>query len=313
MEDRDIEEVFEELTKEEIEAEEKEEQEMEKKELEMSGTVSSIRQYIRELEHCKVLTQEELIELFNAMHNGDETAKEKIILSNLRLPIAVAKKYSTMEDFEDIVSEGNLWLMRAVDKYDPDKNVKFSTYAYTAIKRGIARYFVERVGMHLPVGKNHISLLTLKTAYDNFVEENKRVPSFDELKECTGMSKNMVMSLYPVLCGNASLDDKAYKKDNEDVDVTLGETIEQTIYPTPESHIEELDLKEKVAEAVRRLGQDEQIAIIYTFGLDGNDPLTFTELAQTYGKSRQRWQQIQRAGLKKLKGIARRFGLQVYL
>ena len=313
MEDREIKEVFEDLTKEEIEAEEKEEQEMEKKELDISGTVFSIQQYLHELELCKALTQEELVELFNAMHNGDETAKEKIILANLRLPIAVAKKYSTMEDFEDIVSEGNLWLMKAVDKYDPSKNVKFSTYAYTAIKRGIARYFIERVGMHLPLGKNHTSLMALKTAYDNFVEDNKRIPSFDELQECSGMSKNMVMSLYPVICGNVSLNDKAYKKDNEDVDITLGETIEQTVYPTPESNIEEIDLKEKVAEAVRRLGQDEQIAIICTFGLDGNEPLTFTELAQTYGKSRQRWQQIQREGLRKLKGIAKRFGLQVYL
>jgi len=309
MEDRDFN-----ITEQEIEEAEKETKEIEKMELDVPDTVSSFQQYMREIRNCKVLSQEELVKLFSDMHNGDESAREKIILANLRLPIAVAKRYYTMSDFEDIVSEGNLWLMNAVDKYDETKNINFSTYAYVSIKRGIARYMVERLGMGLPVGANQTALLVLKTAYENIINEQKRVPSFEELQKETGLSKDMVMSLVPIACGNLSLDDKAYRKSNEESEVaTLGETLEQTIYPTPEKCIEELDLKERIAEALKRLEEDEQLAIIYTFGLDGQTPMTFTEISQIYGKSRQRWQQIQRKGLKKLKVIAKKMGLQVYI
>lgn len=273
----------------------------------------SIKQYMADISSVKEKTADEIDELLKAYKNGDKSAKGKIVEGCLKLPVYFAKKYATSKDlFLDYVSVGNLAIMRAVDFYDNSKGNKFITYACDAIKNAMYEFTITNVSVKLPKGDFLKKYLKLKSAKYTFEEENNRTPSIEELVKASGIKKDIVMSLIPFLDGVLSLD-YITENEDEDSDNSLLGAIEQDTFPNPEKQAELFDLRNQIEKALNRLKENEKLAIVSFFGLFDTTPMTYQEMADTYGATRQRWQQLQKSGMEKLKTISKDYGLQMFL
>jgi RNA polymerase primary sigma factor len=270
----------------------------------------STKTYLREIGRHRLLTGREEIELARGAKAGDERARHKLIQSNLRLVVSIARKYVNRGlTLQDLIQEGSLGLMRAVEKFDPERGFKFSTYATWWIRQAITRALADKSrAIRVPVHMNE-RLSKLRKVIRQQRELLGRAPDLDELATVTGMSKDKLQQVLGASKNLLSLD-AVYR---EGFDSTLGEMIEDESSQQPEETASEQLLSRDIETILSQLAPQERDVIALRFGLRGGQPLTLEESGKRLGYSRERVRQIEFKAMKKLRNNSRAAGLKEYL
>jgi RNA polymerase primary sigma factor len=262
-----------------------------------AGTDSSISVYMREIAKTTLLTPDEEIELAARIAKGDERARARMIESNLRLVVKIAKDYANYGvPLVDLISEGNIGLIRAVEKFDPNKGGKLSTYAAWWIKQSIKRALANQgKTVRLPI---HLvdKLARVRRISALMAEDLGREPTDSELSEELGIPREKLALLLQASKQNRSMDETTH--DNSIV--SFGEVIadDRAIDPlealSQKNGLDELDL------VLDTLNERETEIIGARFGLNGKRILTLEEIGRDFGVSRERIRQIQNVALNKM-------------
>jgi len=267
--------------------------------------------YLREIGQTKLLTPQQEIELAKRIQHGDERAREEMIKANLRLVVKIARDYEEYGlPLLDLINEGNIGLMKAVERFDPTKGAKLSTYASWWIKQAIRRALANqsktiRLPVHVGDKINHMRRAAVK-----FQEEFGREPSDEELAEELDTTAYRVAELRSAAIRPASLDAPIGGPDEDSnafADIVQDENAE-----TPYEELEEKTNTDLVREVLNTLPEREQTILRYRFGLDGENEKTLEEVGQRFGVTRERIRQIQNIALNKLrKAIQKREAMKM--
>ncbi|MBP9701330.1 MAG: RNA polymerase sigma factor RpoD/SigA [Candidatus Pacebacteria bacterium] len=254
--------------------------------------------YLREMSEIPLLTPQEEIELAGRIQAGDDAAREHMIKANLRLVVKIAKNYEGMGlPLLDMINEGNIGLMRAVERFDPAKGAKLSTYAAwwikQAIKRGLAN---QGKTIRLPVHQVDRVSKIRRTA-NRLNEEFGREPTDEEIAEELGMATERVTELITASYRPTSLDAPIV----EDSDTTLQDVIRDENAMTAYEDYEQQTRYDLVNELLGILDERELTIIRFRFGIDGGDVKTLDEVGEQFDLTRERIRQIQNAALRKLR------------
>lgn len=261
-------------------------------------TDSSTRLYMQEITKTPLLTAEEEVELAERIMRGDETAREHMIKANLRLVVKIARDYSNYGvPLADLVSEGNIGLMKAVEKFDPEKGGKLSTYAAWWIKQSIKRALSNqgktiRLPVHLVDKLARIRRITAILA-----EELGREPTDDELVEELGIPRQKLAMLKQASQRPTSLDAPV----NDDVGMTYAEMISDDAAESPLESLANKNYHGELEDLLKLLNERESSIIDQRFGLNGKKPLTLEEIGRDFGVSRERIRQLQNSAIAKMK------------
>jgi RNA polymerase primary sigma factor len=261
----------------------------------------SVRLYLREIGKIPLLSAEEELALAQKVVAGDKKAKDKMAEANMRLVVSIAKRYSGRGlDFLDLIQEGNTGLLRAVEKFDPDKGFKFSTYATWWIRQAITRAIADQARtIRIPVHMVETINKLLRTQR-RMTQELNREPSIEELAKELEMEPEKVEYVIKIKQDITSLD-AGVGRDGEDEDSVLGDFIEDEDSATPEESAASQLLKEQVQSVLSTLSDREQKIIKMRFGLDGGKSHTLEEVGQEFAVTRERIRQIEAKALAKLR------------
>lgn len=258
----------------------------------------SIRMYLNEIGRVELLTSEEEIELGKRIRMGDQESRKKLAAANLRLVVSIAKKYMGRGlGLLDLIQEWNVWLFRAVDKFDPDKGFKFSTYATWWIRQWVTRAIADqartiRVPVHMIETINKFT-----HTYRRLTQELTREPLMEELATELDMDIRKVRQIMRISQDILSLDAPVGSEE----DTSLWDFIEDDKNPTPDNQTNMNLLKENLYEMLDFLTPRERKIIIMRFGLDGWDLHTLEEVGKEFWVTRERIRQIESKTLEKLK------------
>ena len=266
------------------------------------GTEDPVRMYLKEIGTVPLLTAEEELRLAKRKAEGDESAKERLIEANLRLVVSIAKRYTGRGmSFLDLVQEGNLGLIKGVEKFDYTKGYKLSTYATWWIRQSVTRALADqartiRVPVHMVETINKMSKmqrkLTLELGYE---------PSVSELAEALEMSEDKVMEIMQIAREPASLETPIGEED----DSNLGDFVADSNAVTPEGNVESVMLREHIDALLGDLKERERQVIVLRFGLEDGHPRTLEEVGKEFNVTRERIRQIEAKALRKLRNPVR--------
>ncbi|MCB9819939.1 RNA polymerase sigma factor RpoD [Candidatus Nomurabacteria bacterium] len=261
----------------------------------------SVRLYLREIGKIPLLNAEEELELAYKVVSGDKKAKDKMAEANMRLVVSIAKRYSGRGlDFLDLIQEGNTGLLRAVEKFDPDKGFKFSTYATWWIRQAITRAIADQARtIRIPVHMVETINKLLRTQR-RMTQELNREPTIEELGKELEMEPDKVEYVIKIKQDIQSLD-AGVGRDGEDDDSVLQDFIEDEDTATPEESAATQLLKEQVQQVLSSLSDREQKIVRMRFGLDGGKSHTLEEVGQEFAVTRERIRQIEAKALNKLR------------
>ena len=270
--------------------------------LEGVGTEDPVRMYLKEIGTVALLTADEELELAKRKTEGDVAAKEKLIEANLRLVVSIAKRYTGRGmSFLDLVHEGNLGLIKGVEKFDYTKGYKLSTYATWWIRQSVTRALADhartiRVPVHMVETINRMSKmqrkLTLELGYE---------PSTKELADALDMTEEKVLEIMQIAREPASLETPIGEED----DSNLGDFVADNNTVTPEANIESVMLREHIDVLLKDLKDREREVIILRFGLRDGHPRTLEEVGKIFNVTRERIRQIEAKALRKLRNPVR--------
>ena len=270
--------------------------------LEGVGTEDPVRMYLKEIGTVPLLTAEEELELAKRKSEGDPVAKDKLIEANLRLVVSIAKRYTGRGmSFLDLVQEGNLGLIKGVEKFDYEKGYKLSTYATWWIRQSVTRALADhartiRVPVHMVETINRMSKmqrkLTLELGYE---------PSTQELANALDITEEKVLEIMQIAREPASLETPIGEED----DSNLGDFVADNNTVTPEANIESVMLREHIDVLLEDLKEREKEVIILRFGLRDGHPRTLEEVGQEFNVTRERIRQIEAKALRKLRNPVR--------
>ena len=261
----------------------------------------SVRLYLREIGKIPLLNSEEELALAQKVVAGDKKAKDKMAEANMRLVVSIAKRYSGRGlDFLDLIQEGNTGLLRAVEKFDPDKGFKFSTYATWWIRQAITRAIADQARtIRIPVHMVETINKLLRTQR-RMTQELNREPSIEELAKELEMEPEKVEYVIKIKQDITSLD-AGVGRDGEDEDSVLADFIEDEDTVTPEESATNQLLKEQVQSVLSTLSDREQKIIKMRFGLENGKSHTLEEVGQEFAVTRERIRQIEAKALAKLR------------
>ena len=270
--------------------------------LEGVGTEDPVRMYLKEIGTVQLLSPEEEYTLAIRKQQGDEEAKQRLIEANLRLVVSIAKRYTGRGmSFLDLVQEGNLGLIKGVEKFDPEKGFKLSTYATWWIRQSVTRALADqartiRVPVHMVETINKLSKmqrkLTLELGYE---------PSIKELAERLDMTEQKVQEIMQIAREPASLETPIGEED----DSNLGDFVADTNVVSPEGNVETVMLREHISTLLQDLKERERQVIILRFGLEDGHPRTLEEVGKEFNVTRERIRQIEAKALRKLRNPVR--------
>ena len=262
----------------------------------------SVRLYLREIGKIPLLSSDEEMELARRIIEGDKKAKDKMAEANMRLVVSIAKRYSGRGlDFLDLIQEGNTGLLRAVEKFDPDKGFKFSTYATWWIRQAITRAIADQARtIRIPVHMIE-TINKLVRTQRRLTQELNREPTMEELSKEMDMEPEKIEYINKIRQETSSLD-AGIGRDGDEEDSVLGDFIEDEDTISPEESATNQLLKEKVAEVLSSLSDREQKIVRMRFGLDnGGKSHTLEEVGQQFAVTRERIRQIEAKALAKLR------------
>ena len=269
-----------------------------------------VRMYLKEIGQIKLLTMDEELELADRITAGDEEAKTVLAEANLRLVVSIAKRYvGRGMQFLDLIQEGNIGLMKAVEKFDVTKGYKFSTYATWWIRQAITRAIADqartiRVPVHMVETINKLSRIQRQLTL-----ELNREPSEEELAKKMGMSVDKVREIYKISQEPVSLETPIGEED----DSHLGDFIKDERNVSPEEYATNEMLKDEIAEVLLTLTEREEKVIRLRFGLEDGKSRTLEEVGQMFGVTRERIRQIEAKALRKLRHPSRSRKLKDYM
>ena len=261
---------------------------------------SPIRYYLDQIGKTPLLTLEEETALARRVLKGDEAARQKMIQSNLRLVVRIAKDYDNFGlSLMDLISEGNFGLIKAVERFDPDKGGKLSTYASWWIKQAIKRALATsgktiRLPVHMVDRIAQMRRITARLA-----AEIGREPHNDEIAQAMEIPLSKVVHMKSVANRAASLDQPV----GEEGDATLGDLVKDESERTPFETLRGKSDNDEVAEMLAALDPREAEILIRRFGLDGESPLTLEEVGELFKLTRERVRQLQQSALMQLRRI----------
>lgn len=261
----------------------------------------SVRLYLREIGKIPLLNAEEEMELAHRVIQGDKRAKDKMAEANMRLVVSIAKRYSGRGlDFLDLIQEGNTGLLRAVEKFDPDKGFKFSTYATWWIRQAITRAIADQARtIRIPVHMVETINKLLRTQR-RMTQELNREPTIEELSKELDMEPEKIEYVMKIKQDISSLD-AGVGRDGDEEDSVLGDFIEDEDTVSPEESATNQLLKEQVNDVLSSLSDREQKIIRMRFGLDNGKSHTLEEVGQEFAVTRERIRQIEAKALAKLR------------
>ena len=261
----------------------------------------SVRLYLREIGKIPLLTPEEEADLAQRIVKGDQKAKDKMVESNMRLVVSIAKRYGGRGlDFLDLIQEGNTGLLRAVEKFDPEKGFKFSTYATWWVRQAITRAIADqartiRIPVHMVETINKVLRTTRK-----LTTELNREPTNEEIAKELDMEPEKVDYVMRIKQDIASLD-ASVGREGDDEDSVLGDFVEDEERDSPEDAAANQILKEQLAEILATLTEREQKIIRLRFGIGGGRPHTLEEVGNEFAVTREHIRQIEAKALSKLR------------
>jgi len=259
----------------------------------------SVRLYLREIGKIPLLTAEEELTLAHKVVEGDKRAKDKMAEANMRLVVSIAKRYVGRGlDLLDLIQEGNTGLLRAVEKFDPDKGFKFSTYATWWIRQAITRAIADQARtIRIPVHMVETINKLLRTQR-RLTQELNREPTNEEIAKEMDIEVEKVEHIMKIKQDIHSLDQSV--RDDEE-DSVLGDFVEDEDTITPEESATNQLLKEQVKDLLGSLSEREQKIIRLRFGLEDGKSHTLEEVGQEFSVTRERIRQIEAKALAKLR------------
>lgn len=274
------------------------------------GGEDSVQLYLRAIGRIKLLNAKEEIELARRVKLGDKQAKKRLVQANLRLVVSVAKKYQNRGlPFLDLIQEGNLGLIRAAEKFDPERGYKFSTYATWWIRQGVTRALADkartiRVPVHMVETINSLRKVTRKLS-----QEYGRRPTIEELAKALGVSVSKIQTVLAANRSPLSLDTRY----GEDEDNSLAEIVEDESTTPPDQSIETSLMSSDIRQALSALTPRERDVLTLRFGLNDGQPKTLEQVGKLVGITRERTRQIELKALRALRQSKQYDWLKDYL
>ena len=269
-----------------------------------------VRMYLKEIGQIKLLTMNEELELADRILAGDEMAKSTLAEANLRLVVSIAKRYVGRGMlFLDLIQEGNIGLMKAVDKFDVSKGYKFSTYATWWIRQAITRAIADqartiRVPVHMVETINKLARIQRQLTL-----ELNREPTEQELAKKMNISIEKIREIYKISQEPVSLETPIGEED----DSHLGDFIKDERNMSPEEYATNEMLKDEISDVLLTLTEREEKVIRLRFGLEDGKSRTLEEVGQMFGVTRERIRQIEAKALRKLRHPSRSRKLKDYM
>ena len=269
-----------------------------------------VRMYLKEIGQIKLVTTEEELELADRILEGDEEAKTTLAEANLRLVVSIAKRYVGRGMlFLDLIQEGNIGLMKAVEKFDVTKGYKFSTYATWWIRQAITRAIADqartiRVPVHMVETINKLARIQRQLTL-----ELNREPTEEELAKKMNTSIDKIREIYKISQEPVSLETPIGEED----DSHLGDFIKDEHNMSPEEYATNEMLKDEISDILLTLTEREEKVIRLRFGLEDGKARTLEEVGQMFGVTRERIRQIEAKALRKLRHPSRSRKLKDYL
>lgn len=265
-----------------------------------TGTSDSVRHYLQQIGRVPLLTASEEHEIAVKARGGDQQARQKLISSNLRLVVSIAKKYQNRGlAFQDLIQEGNIGLMHAVEKFDPDRGFRFSTYASWWIQQSMIRAIADQSrDIRLPVHMGE-QITKVRRAQRELTQENNREPTYAEIarRVGNGMTPEHVEEVLKIAQEPVSLESPTGEEDSS----TLSDFIEDKRTINPAEYASNSSVREAVRKMVDGLPDAREREIVkMRFGIDDGNPKTLEEVGQKFGVTRERVRQIENKAIRKL-------------
>jgi RNA polymerase primary sigma factor len=267
--------------------------------------------YLNEINKIPLLTREQEIDLATRIREGDEIAKEKLIRANLRFVVNVAKKYQNQGlSLMDLISEGNIGLINAIEKFDVDKGYHFISYAVWWIRQAILKAICEKSRMiRLPLNRAN-ELMQIEKAKKELTIDNGEEPEVGKIAKSLDMKTSHVKDLVNISKEIVSLETPIY--DNSD-STNLGGFIEDSKYESPDEYVLKESLLETINQVLSTLTKKESEIVQYRFGLNGRRPLSLKEIGEKYNLTKERIRQIEKNALKRLRHSSRSQLLKAFI
>lgn len=270
----------------------------------------AVKLYLKEIGRYPLLTAEKEVILAKQIEAGDLNSKKMLAQSNLRLVVSIAKKYMGRGlHFLDLINEGNIGLMRAIDKFDYSKGYKFSTYATWWIRQAITRAIADQAKLiRVPVHMND-TIGKLKRVNKQLTQELGREPTNKELAERMDLSEQKVMDIFRIAQDPVSMDTKI----GDEEDSTLSDFISDDSGVTPKDTSRVKLMNESIEEVLDSLTEKEAMVLRLRYGLEDGETKTLEDVGKMFGVTRERIRQIEAKALRKLRHPSRSHKLRDFL
>ena len=266
--------------------------------------------YLKEINKVPLLTREEEDKYARLARDGNQAAKEKLVSANLRFVVNVAKKYQNQGlPLSDLISEGNIGLMNAIERFDVDKGYHFISYAVWWIRQAILKAICEKSRMiRLPLNRAN-ELVQIEKAKKRLQSDKGEDPDMKDIARAVNMDEDHVTDLVNISRELVSLETPVFNEKDSSV---LSDFVEDEGYKHPEQTLMDHSLKEDINSVLETLSEKEADIIQHRFGLNGRNPLSLKEIGDHYNLTKERIRQIEKKAIKRLQHPSRSKYLEAY-
>lgn len=266
--------------------------------------------YLKEINKIPLLSREQEDEIARKAVSGDKIAQKQLVEANLRFVVNTAKRYQNQGlPLEDLINEGNIGLMNAIDRYDPDKGYHFISYAVWWIRQGILKAIYEKSRMiRLPLNRAN-EFVQIENTRKMMLTEMGEEPSIAEISKITGISEQDIKDLQAISRDLISLESPIYTQQDSS---TIGDFVEDKKSQLPEAQAVQLALIEDIEQVLKSLTPKEANVLRYRFGLGNIRPLSLKEIGDKYNLTKERIRQIEKKALERLRHPSRAYLLKDY-